>query len=95
MNTALATASRPLAPAPLVSAAARLVTAAGAAALLATVWLSAEQASHDAVRASQAAISRNVIYVTLPTVQIVGQRAVPAGSASAAMAPRDRSQRTL
>jgi hypothetical protein len=70
-------------PQPLLSAGARLATAIGVAALVSIAWVGAEDASRDAVQATTAVLSPNVIRVTLPTVQIVAHRE-PATVASVA-----------
>jgi hypothetical protein len=93
MTTAAATARTAQVPYTLVSTTARVVTALAVTATLATFWLSAERASHHAVQAHSQAFSRNVTYVTLPTVQVVGQREPAAMAASAALAPQSRNGR--
>jgi hypothetical protein len=65
------------APQPLVATPARIAAAVAVAAVLALTWLYAEQASHQAVDTTAAAIARSgtqVTRVTLPTVEIMGRR---------------------
>ena len=59
-------------PAALVSTSARLAAALVVVVAVSAAWLAAGHESRDAVRSSTAAM--NTIYVTLPTVEIVGKR---------------------
>lgn len=81
MNSTLSQSTA--APQPLLSTAARIAAGVAALALLSAAWMTAEQASHQAVATTSAALSRTVTYVTLPPVYIVAHRE-PAQVASAA-----------
>ncbi|HUR89735.1 MAG TPA: hypothetical protein VMZ74_11660 [Ramlibacter sp.] len=94
MNTVANTLNA--APQPLLSTPARVVAALAVAGFVAAAWFSAEQASHQAVLTTTAALSRNVIHVRLPTVEIVARRepaAMSAVAASGSFGPR--TQRSL
>lgn len=69
-------------PQPLVSAGARLATAFAVAAVVSAAWMGAGHESRAAVQSSAAAMAPHTLYVTLPTVEIVGHRE----AASAAVA---------
>jgi len=64
-------------PAALLPATVRIASAFAVAALVATTWMAAGHESEKAVQASAAAMSAYPAYVTLPSVEIVGQREVP------------------
>jgi hypothetical protein len=61
-------------PQSLLSTTTRLASALAVVGFVAVSWLSAGHASHEAVQTSAAALSRNVVHVTLPPVEIVGRR---------------------
>ena len=74
----------------LISTRTRIATALSVAALVAGAWLAAQHESDKAVRAAAMAIGPSPVYVTLPSVEIVGHREhAPADTAFAASgAPR-------
>ena len=73
---------------PLISRRTRIATALGVVALVAGAWLAAQHESAKAVRADAVAFGPSPVYVTLPSVEIVGHRErAPADTAFAA-APR-------
>jgi hypothetical protein len=70
---------------PLVSNRTRIAAALGVMALVACAWGAAGHESEKAVLASVAAIGPQPVYVTLPSVEIVGHReSAPAATAFAA-----------
>ena len=71
MNT---TANRTAAFQPLLSSTARLASVIGVAAVIAVVWMSAEQSSRQAVQSATQSFLQAPVYATLPAVQIVGRR---------------------
>jgi len=75
-------------PAALVSKGARIATIVAVAGMVSAAWLAAGQESRTAVRTAAAAIGPKTLYVTLPTVEIVGRREAAstalAGTAAAA-----------
>jgi hypothetical protein len=69
---------------PLVSTRTRIATALGVVALVAAAWGAAGHESGKAVIASAAAFGPKPVYVTLPSVEIVGHReSAPAATAFA------------
>lgn len=73
---------------PLISTRTRIATALAVTALVAGAWLAAQHESEKAVLAAAVAIGPSPLYVTLPSVEIVGHReSAPAATAFAA-APR-------
>jgi hypothetical protein len=74
MTTIEATGGPSKLPSPLLSARARLATALSVVALVSVAWMSAENASRDAVQATGMALASNVIRVTLPPVEITARR---------------------
>ncbi len=69
---------------PLVSTGTRIATMFGVAALVACAWLGAQQESGKAVLAAASAMGPRPVYVTLPTVEIVGRRERGAGETALA-----------
>ncbi|HEY8049099.1 MAG TPA: hypothetical protein VIE63_07990 [Ramlibacter sp.] len=70
---------------PLVSTAARIATALAVVAFVGCAWAAAGHESEKAVLTSAAAMAPGPLYVTLPSVEIVGHRdAAPAETAVAA-----------
>ena len=65
---------------PLLSAHVRFAAAVGIALVLASAWVKAGQASHEAVQTATQAITYQPVYVTLPSVEIVGRRERVAGT---------------
>ena len=61
-------------PEPLVSTPVHLGIAVAAAGVVILAWASAGRASDEAVHTAANSISRPVIYVTLPSVEIVARR---------------------
>jgi hypothetical protein len=61
------------APQSLLSTGARITAALAVTAFVACAWLATEHESHRAVQAASTAIT-GPLYVTLPAVEIVGQR---------------------
>jgi len=59
---------------PLLSTGARLATAMAVVAFVSAAWLGAEHESEKAVQTSAAAMQTHPVYVTLPSVEIVGTR---------------------
>lgn len=58
----------------LVTTGTRFATALAVAAAVSAAWLAAGHESREAVHASAAAMGPKAMYVTLPTVEIAGQR---------------------
>lgn len=85
--------TRTAAPLSLLSKAARLTAAVVVAGFVALGWTSAGRVSHQAVDLSTAALSRNVIHVTLPAVEIVGRRDSVVIATEAASGTFDRTSR--
>jgi hypothetical protein len=74
MRTIELSSAATLGPRPLLSTTTRLASALAVAGFVAVSWLSAGYASHEAVQAGAAALSRNIAHVTLPPVEVVGRR---------------------
>jgi hypothetical protein len=68
------TANQPNVPQPLLSAGARFAIAVVVATLACVTWITAERASTQAVQTDVQAFTPGKIYVTLPSVEIVGRR---------------------
>lgn len=69
---------------PLVSTGTRFAAAFAVAAIVATACIAAGNESRSAVQGASAAMS-STLYVTLPTVEIVGQREAAATTALASL----------
>ena len=80
----MTTIQTPQAAQPLLSFGARIATAFGVVAIVGATWMAAGHESEKAVQTSAAAMSVHPLYVTLPSVEIVGQREAAPGATALA-----------
>lgn len=79
-------------PQPLVSAPAKIAGGLAALAILAAASFVAGRASHEAVHIAHAAMNPAIVYVTLPTVEVIARRAASGDAATevACASPQSR-----